>query len=113
MLALTENDCNISATSRQNTILLKWGLLQVNGTDVSSFPHEDAVRAFLTAQEPIVVEVKRRITDPSAYEAQSPNQNLVSTGVQTDVAGLPWFEENSLDCLAQDIDLEVIIMFIA
>lgn len=69
------------------------------------------MRAFLTAQEPIVVEVKRRITDPSAYEAQSPNQNLVSTGVQTDVAGLPWFEENSLDCLTQDIDLEVIIKF--
>lgn len=81
-------------------------MLQVNGTDVSSFPHEDAVRVFLTAQEPIVVEVKRRITD-SSYECRTPPSNLVSTGVQTEISGFTWFEDNSLDCLTHDIDLEV------
>lgn len=33
---------------------------QVNGIDVSSLPHEDAVQVFLNAPEPIVVELKRR-----------------------------------------------------
>lgn len=84
-------------------------MFQVNGTDVSSFPHEDAVRAFLTAQEPIVVEVKRRISDSTVYDSRSSNPNLVSTGIQTDISGLSWFEENSLDYLAQDIDLEVCV----
>lgn len=38
-------------------------ILKVNGTDVSSFPHEDAVQVFLAAEEPIVVEVKRRLSN--------------------------------------------------
>lgn len=81
-------------------------LFQVNGTDVSSFPHEDAVRAFLTAQEPIVVEVKRRISE-SSQEKSPTSTKLISTGCQTELSGLTWLEENSLDCLTHDIDLEV------
>lgn len=34
--------------------------LQVNGQDVSNSSHEDAVRCFQSAQEPIIVEVLRR-----------------------------------------------------
>lgn len=80
-------------------------MFQVNGTDVSSFPHEDAVRAFLTAQEPIVVEVKRRISESPSE--RSPTSKLISTGCQTELSGLTWLEDNSLDCLTHDIDLEV------
>lgn len=35
-------------------------LFQVNGQDVSNSSHEDAVRCFQSAQEPIIVEVLRR-----------------------------------------------------
>ncbi|XP_060537378.1 PDZ domain-containing protein 4 isoform X2 [Cylas formicarius] len=81
--------------------------MTVNGTDVSSFPHEDAVRAFLTAHEPIVVEVKRRISD-----SPSPNRSAkyVSSSCQTDICGVQWIEENSLDCLPHDIDLEEVTL---
>lgn len=40
---------------------------QVNGVDVSSCSHEEAVQVFLSAEEPITVEVKRR--EPSAVPA--------------------------------------------
>lgn len=36
----------------------------MNGKDVSNLAHEDAVSEFLRADEPIVVEVKRRDTQP-------------------------------------------------
>ncbi|CAH1377673.1 E3 ubiquitin-protein ligase PDZRN3-like [Tenebrio molitor] len=84
-------------------------ILKVNGTDVSSFPHEDAVRAFLTAQEPIVVEVKRRISE-SSQEKSPTSTKLISTGCQTELSGLTWLEENSLDCLTHDIDLEEVTL---
>lgn len=35
-------------------------ILKVNGVDVSQMPHEDAVKMFLKASEPILVEVRRR-----------------------------------------------------
>ena len=35
-------------------------VIQVNGQDVSNSSHEDAVRCFQSAQEPIIVEVLRR-----------------------------------------------------
>lgn len=50
-----------------------FSLLQVNGTDVSGFPHEDAVKTFLDAQEPIVVEVKRRFSNKSTETGSGPN----------------------------------------
>ena len=33
---------------------------QVNGVDVSKYNHDEAVKKFMEAKEPIVVEVKRR-----------------------------------------------------
>lgn len=91
-------------------------ILKVNGTDVSSFPHEDAVRAFLSANEPIVVEVKRRITDGSCaggggggggVRTATATPRLVSTSVQTDITAFTWFEDN---CFSNDIDLEEITL---
>lgn len=81
-------------------------VLQVNGTDVSSFPYEDAVHAFLTAREPIVVEVKRRKSNSTTCDIPV-SSNLMSTAVQTDLSGLGWMEERSFECLTHDIDFEV------
>lgn len=75
--------------------------MQVNGIDVSSFPHEDAVQVFLNAPEPIVVELKRRSAGCSdsinssttssskssgetASVKQQQQQQLTTTGVQTE-----------------------------
>lgn len=77
----------------------------MNGTDVSSFPHEDAVRAFMTAQEPIVVEVKRRTTGSPTQTRDG--SKYVSTSCQTDICGIQWIDDNTIDCFAHDIDLEV------
>lgn len=93
---------------------------QVNGQDVSNSSHEDAVRCFQSAQEPIIVEVLRR--QPQQQQQQhyhghrahctqeekeserrehgtSSNAwpNLVSTAVQTDWAGLIETEEEVVD----------------
>ncbi|KAL1493276.1 hypothetical protein ABEB36_011360 [Hypothenemus hampei] len=80
----------------------------VNGTDVSSFPHEDAVRAFIAAQEPIVVEVKRRITGSPVQSRDG--SKFISTGCQTDICGIQWIDENTIDCLTHDIDLEEVTL---
>ncbi|XP_066246931.1 PDZ domain-containing RING finger protein 4 isoform X1 [Euwallacea similis] len=84
-------------------------ILKVNGTDVSSFPHEDAVRAFMTAQEPIVVEVKRRTTGSPVHSRDG--SRYVSTSCQTDLCGIQWIdEENTIDCFTHDIDLEEVTL---
>lgn len=83
----------------------------MNGTDVSSFPHEDAIRVFMTAQEPIVVEVKRRISDSSPVtRTPSKTSQFVSTGVQTELSTVDWLEDNSIEGLSNDIDFEVILL---
>lgn len=83
----------------------------MNGTDVSSFPHEDAIRVFMTAQEPIVVEVKRRISDSSPVtRTPSKTSRFVSTGVQTELSTVDWLEDNSIEGLSNDIDFEVILL---
>lgn len=71
--------------------------LQVNGIDVSSFPHEDAVQVFLSAPEPIVVELKRRTTsdsiNSSTTSSRSSDANSIKSpqfstiAVQTDTIG--------------------------
>ncbi len=43
--------------------------LQVNGRDLSRASHEEAVEAFRTAKEPIVVEVLRRVANGNAAAA--------------------------------------------
>jgi len=55
-------------------------ILKVNGRDVSQSSHEEAVAAFLTASEPITVEVLRR------PEATAPNfGGKIQTGTSVSV----------------------------
>ncbi|KAF5270812.1 hypothetical protein FQA39_LY08329 [Lamprigera yunnana] len=82
--------------------------LVVNGTDISSFCYEDAVNAFLSAREPIVVEVKRRGSE-SACDTASMSK-CMSTAVQTDLSGLNRLEETSFECLSNDIDFEEVTL---
>jgi Fe-S cluster biosynthesis and repair protein YggX len=49
---------------------------KVNGIDVSNYPHEEAVKIFLNAPEPIVIEVKRRPTGHSNGGEAEPNDTL-------------------------------------
>ncbi|XP_054000218.1 PDZ domain-containing protein 4 isoform X1 [Hylaeus anthracinus] len=89
-------------------------ILKVNGQDVSNSSHEDAVRCFQSAQEPIIVEVVRRqpMGQRITWKDQEKNEieertndvskkdhkvvacrTLVSTAVQTDWGGLLEEEE--------------------
>lgn len=58
--------------------------LQVNGKDVSNLAHEDAVNEFLKADEPILIEVKRR---PIAEQSTS-IQNAINVSDQQSSAEL-------------------------
>nr|KAF6420968.1 PDZ domain containing ring finger 3 [Molossus molossus] len=59
-------------------------IVEVNGKDLSRATHEQAVEAFRTAREPIVVQVLRRAPRTRALPAPSEAQ-LVDTGTQTDI----------------------------
>ncbi|NXF30814.1 PZRN3 ligase, partial [Nyctibius bracteatus] len=58
--------------------------LQVNGKDLSKATHEQAVEAFKTAKEPIVVQVLRRTPRTKAFTPPHESQ-LVDVGTQTDI----------------------------
>lgn len=55
--------------------------VQVNGQDLSQSTHEEAVEAFRSAKEPIVVEVLRR-ANKAKMKSRSPT--MVSVGTQTE-----------------------------
>ncbi|KFQ22775.1 E3 ubiquitin-protein ligase PDZRN3, partial [Merops nubicus] len=57
---------------------------QVNGKDLSKATHEQAVEAFKTAKEPIVVQVLRRTPRTKAFPPPHESQ-LVDVGTQTDI----------------------------
>lgn len=57
---------------------------QVNGKDLSKATHEQAVEAFKTAKEPIVVQVLRRTPRTKAFAPPHDSQ-LVDVGTQTDI----------------------------
>ncbi|XP_063705514.1 E3 ubiquitin-protein ligase PDZRN3 [Culicoides brevitarsis] len=81
-------------------------ILKVNGIDVSSFPHEDAVQVFLSAPEPIVVELKRRT--PSNSDTQSSlNSSTTSSSRSSDS---PTSDHPDDECLPPDIDIEEITL---
>ncbi|XP_063995678.1 E3 ubiquitin-protein ligase PDZRN3 [Diachasmimorpha longicaudata] len=74
-------------------------ILSVNGRDVSNSSHEDVVRSFETAQEPITIQVLRKQSarpishaETTTCRSESSEQKKlscsVSTGVQTDLGGL-------------------------
>ena len=91
--------------------------LQVNGRDVSHCTHNEAVEAFLTASEPITVEVLRRRPDsvsvpvshrnsayiPNNNLAKSPSQSslkensLASTQTEEDVMWSSWIDQKVLE----------------
>ncbi|CAG9759276.1 unnamed protein product [Ceutorhynchus assimilis] len=62
----------------------------------------------MTAQEPIVVEVKRR-TAGSPVQSRG-GSKYVSTSCQTDICGIQWIDENTIDCFTHDIDLEEVTL---
>ncbi|XP_035886133.1 E3 ubiquitin-protein ligase PDZRN3 isoform X1 [Phyllostomus discolor] len=59
-------------------------IIEVNGKDLSRATHDQAVEAFRTAREPIVVQVLRRAPPARALPAPSDSQ-LVDAGTQTDI----------------------------
>ncbi|GCC24442.1 E3 ubiquitin-protein ligase PDZRN3-B isoform X2 [Chiloscyllium punctatum] len=59
-------------------------ILEVNGKDLSRATHEQAVEAFRTAKEPIVVQVLRRTPRTKVINASHECQ-LVDMGTQTDI----------------------------
>ncbi|XP_051644596.1 E3 ubiquitin-protein ligase PDZRN3 isoform X1 [Manacus candei] len=59
-------------------------IIEVNGKDLSKATHEQAVEAFKTAKEPIVVQVLRRTPRSKAFPPAHDSQ-LVDVGTQTDI----------------------------
>lgn len=60
---------------------------QVNGQDLSKSTHEEAVAAFRTAQEPIIVEVLRRV-NKTKMKSRGPTLVSIATQTEEDVFGL-------------------------
>ncbi|XP_052285535.1 E3 ubiquitin-protein ligase PDZRN3-like isoform X1 [Dreissena polymorpha] len=58
-------------------------IVKVNGRDLSQASHEEAVEAFRTAEEPIVVEVLRRV-NKNKMKTRPTTSNMVSIGTQTE-----------------------------
>ncbi|XP_004581685.2 E3 ubiquitin-protein ligase PDZRN3 [Ochotona princeps] len=59
-------------------------IIEVNGKDLSRATHDQAVEAFKTAKEPIVVQVLRRTPRTKMFTPPSESQ-LVDTATQTDI----------------------------
>ncbi|KAL4655903.1 E3 ubiquitin-protein ligase PDZRN3 [Arapaima gigas] len=59
-------------------------IMEVNGKDLSKATHDQAVEAFRTAKEPIVVQVLRRAPRPKAVGPPSETQ-VADMGTQTDI----------------------------
>ncbi|KAM4650962.1 E3 ubiquitin-protein ligase PDZRN3 isoform 2-T2 [Discoglossus pictus] len=59
-------------------------IIEVNGKDLSRATHDQAVEAFKTAKEPIVVQVLRRTPRTKIY-SPAPDMPLVDTGTQTEI----------------------------
>ncbi|XP_029456962.1 E3 ubiquitin-protein ligase PDZRN3 isoform X2 [Rhinatrema bivittatum] len=59
-------------------------IIEVNGKDLSRATHDQAVEAFKTAKEPIVVQVLRR-TPRSKMLTPSPDSQLMDVSTQTDI----------------------------
>ncbi len=113
--------------SSTNVSLTLFFSVQVNGRDVSKSSHDEAVEAFLQAEEPITVEVLRRTSSPTTNSKESVVDSKNNTiAIQTDVAlggndiALEGFdeveeEEEDLDVddlLVPDLDYEVNRFFV-
>ncbi|XP_006890702.1 PREDICTED: E3 ubiquitin-protein ligase PDZRN3 isoform X2 [Elephantulus edwardii] len=74
--------CGLQKPEEQYRLLYE--VCQVNGKDLSRATHDQAVEAFKTAKEPIVVQVLRRTPRTKMFTPPSQLQ-LVDTGTQTDI----------------------------
>ncbi|XP_014802378.1 PREDICTED: E3 ubiquitin-protein ligase PDZRN3 isoform X2 [Calidris pugnax] len=74
--------CTLQKQEEQYKLLYE--VCQVNGKDLSKATHEQAVEAFKTAKEPIVVQVLRRTPRTKAFAPPHESQ-LVDVGTQTDI----------------------------
>ncbi|XP_076984802.1 E3 ubiquitin-protein ligase PDZRN3 isoform X3 [Tamandua tetradactyla] len=74
--------CSLQKQEEQYKLLYE--VCQVNGKDLSRATHDQAVEAFKTAKEPIVVQVLRRTPRTKMVTPPSESQ-LVDTGTQTDI----------------------------
>ncbi|XP_075690164.1 E3 ubiquitin-protein ligase PDZRN3 isoform X2 [Rhinoderma darwinii] len=77
--------CSLCSLRRPNEeYRLLYEVCQVNGKDLSRATHDQAVEAFKTAKEPIVVQVLRRTPRTKMYSPPSDVQ-MMDTGTQTDI----------------------------
>ncbi|XP_008056942.2 LOW QUALITY PROTEIN: E3 ubiquitin-protein ligase PDZRN3 [Carlito syrichta] len=74
--------CSLQKQEEQYKLLYE--VCQVNGKDLSRATHDQAVEAFKTAKEPIVVQVLRRTPRTKMFTPSTESQ-LVDTGTQTDI----------------------------
>uniref|UniRef100_A0A5F9D0U8 PDZ domain containing ring finger 3 n=1 Tax=Oryctolagus cuniculus TaxID=9986 RepID=A0A5F9D0U8_RABIT len=74
--------CSLQKQEEQYKLLYE--VCQVNGKDLSRATHDQAVEAFKTAKEPIVVQVLRRTPRTKMFTPPSESQ-LVDTATQTDI----------------------------
>ncbi|KAM9374516.1 E3 ubiquitin-protein ligase PDZRN3 isoform 2-T2 [Phaethornis superciliosus] len=74
--------CTLQKQEEQYKLLYE--VCQVNGKDLSKATHEQAVEAFKTAKEPIVVQVLRRTPRTKVFSPPHEAQ-LVDVGTQTDI----------------------------
>ncbi|XP_006642953.2 PDZ domain-containing RING finger protein 4 [Lepisosteus oculatus] len=77
--------CNLcTLQKREDHYKLLYEIAQVNGKDLSKATHEEAVEAFRSAKEPIVVQVLRR-SPISKSHGNSQEVQLVDVCTQTDI----------------------------
>ncbi|XP_055922501.1 slo-interacting protein 1-like isoform X2 [Eupeodes corollae] len=87
-------------------------IMKVNGADVSNLPYEDAVQLFLNAEEPIIVEVRRKCLsennklsffnydDDSPYK--SPTLAVIASSSSASTSNsplLPHFRKDNIDAV--------------
>ncbi|KAM4022511.1 LOW QUALITY PROTEIN: E3 ubiquitin-protein ligase PDZRN3 [Anomaloglossus baeobatrachus] len=70
--------------SKEGGLQIHDRIIEVNGKDLSKATHDQAVEAFKTAKEPIVVQVLRRTPRTKIYSPPSDVQ-MMDTGTQTDI----------------------------
>ncbi|XP_054991841.1 E3 ubiquitin-protein ligase PDZRN3 [Sorex araneus] len=88
--------CSLRKPEEQYRLLYE--VCQVNGKDLSRATHDQAVEAFKTAQEPIVVQVLRRT--PRTRMFPPAEHQLVDAGTQTDIT----FQHSLAFCKVPGLD---------
>ncbi|XP_063053572.1 PDZ domain-containing RING finger protein 4 [Engraulis encrasicolus] len=78
--------CNLcTLQKREEHYKLLYEIAQVNGKDLSRASHEEAVEAFRSAKDPIVVQVLRRNPVPRGHGGAGQDVQLVDVCTQTEI----------------------------